>query len=116
MDRGGEGVARAPAHKIPNYHPLVLLSLSLPVPSLLPLMLHFLGEHQLAVTAGGSSVFSVRQVSELDQLFPIAGGSLPSHFYLRDKPLAPLFIVSHEIGCHFRAPLSSFQMLLTHFA
>lgn len=63
MDAGGEGVARAAAHKIPGCHPLVLLSLSLPVPSSFPLMLHFLGEHQLAVTAGGSSVFSIRQVS-----------------------------------------------------
>lgn len=57
------------------------------------------------------------QASELDQLFPVAGGSFPSaHFYLRDKPLALLFIVSHEIGSHFRAPLSGFQMLLTHLA
>lgn len=96
---------------------LALLSSLLQIPSLLPLQLHFLEEDGAGATGRGSSVFSSRQVRKSDQVFLVASGSFPSaHFYLRDKPLALLFIVSHEIGYHFRAPLSSFQMPLTHFA
>lgn len=114
MDGGGGWVARAPANiGIPDYDPLALLSSPLQIASLLLLKRHFLEEDGAGATIGGSSVFT----EEVGSARSCCWWQFPSaHFYLRDKPLAPLFIVSHEISYHFRAPLSSFQMPLTHFA
>lgn len=99
-------MARDPANmEIPNDNsPLWLFSpLQIPSNSFSPSSeMHFLEKERAGSTGRGSSVFTGK--SEL--FFPVAGGNFPSaHFCLRDKPLALLVIVSHEISCHFRAPL-----------